>query len=167
MSAAKKFSSRLLPWALLAVVIVVAFVVGAHSAAKPSLAERTRSVADTIRCPQCTDKSMAASDAPTSVAGRAEIQRQLVAGRTPDEVRAWFAARYGQDILLTPPRRGVEGLIWMIPVIAFVVAAAVLSAAFLRWRRIGAETATDADVAVVAAALDELHTRDVSEGDGS
>ncbi len=153
----KKFSSHWLPWVLLVVVLVVALVVGAGSSGRPSLTERTRAVAETVRCPQCTDKSMAASDAPTSVAGKKEIRRQLAAGRTPDEVRAWFSDRYGADILLTPSRRGIEGLIWAIPVVAFVVAAAVLAAAFLRWRRIDPEEVDDDARDKVAAALDELH----------
>lgn len=152
-----KFSSHWMPWLLLVVVLVVALVVGAKASGQPSLTERTRSVAETVRCPQCTDKSMAASDAPTSVAGKKEIRRQLAAGRSPDEVRAWFADRYGNDILLTPARRGIEGLIWAIPVVAFVVAAAVLAATFLRWRRSDAEPVSDEDRDTVAAALDELH----------
>ena len=153
----KKFSSHWLPWVLLMAVLVVALVVGAGPSGRPSLTERTRAVAETVRCPQCTDKSMAASDAPTSVAGKKEIRRQLAAGRTPDQVRAWFADRYGADILLTPSRRGIEGLIWAIPVVAFVVAAAVLAAAFLRWRRTDPEPIDDDARDKVAAALAEMH----------
>lgn len=155
MSRRTRFSSQLLPWILAVVVLAVALVVGSRPTGQSNLTDRTRAVAETVRCPECTDKSMAASDAPTSVAGRTEIRRQLEAGRTPDEIRAWFADRYGDDILLTPSRRGLEGLIWAIPVVAFVVAAAVLGAAFVRWRRTGADTLTDADRNKVAAALGE------------
>lgn len=160
MTGSRKFSSHWLPWVLLAVVLAVALVVGSGSDGQPSLTERTRAVAETVRCPECTDKSMAASDAPTSVAGKKEIRRQLAAGRSADEVRAWFADRYGADVLLTPSRQGVEGLIWAIPVVAFVVAAAVLAAAFIRWNRGGSDTVTDAERAKVAAALDDLHHAD-------
>ncbi len=152
MSSKRRFSSTWLPWALLIVVFAVALVVGGRSSAQPSLEERTRDVAETLRCPECTDKSMAASDAPTSIAGREEVTRQLEAGRTPDQIRTWFAGRYGEDILLTPSKRGFEGLIWAVPVVAFVIAAAVLAAAFLRWRRIDSDTVSDADRARVEAA---------------
>ncbi len=131
----KGFLVRWLPWIFLGVVLVVALAIGAQGGAEPTITERTRSVAETLRCPQCTDKSMAASDAPTSVASRNEITRQLVAGQTPDQIRAWFATRYGQDILLTPSRDGVEGLIWALPVAAFVIASAALAFAFARWKR--------------------------------
>lgn len=145
MSRTRRFSSTWLPWVLLLVVLGVALVVGGRSSGQPTLDERTLSVAETLRCPECTDKSMAASDAPTSMAGRDEIRRQLEAGRTPDQIRAWFAGRYDDDILLTPSRRGVEGLIWALPVVAFVVAAGVLAAAFLRWRRVETRRLSDAD----------------------
>lgn len=137
--------TRWLPWILLAAVLAVALVVGGRPTKQPSLDERTRAVAATMRCPECTDKSMAASDAPTSVASRNEIRRQLEAGRTPDEVRGWFAQRYGQSILLTPQSSGVEGLIWAIPVVAFVIASAALAMVFARWRRTSTQTASDDD----------------------
>lgn len=158
MSSHRRFSSHWLPWVLLVAVLGVALVVGGRTTAKPTVSERTLAVAATVRCPQCTDKSMAASDAPTSVAGRNEIRRQIEAGRTPDEIRGWFAARYGSDILLTPSRRGLEGLIWAIPVIAFVLAAAVLAAAFVRWNRLSPDSATDDERRKVDAALAGLHT---------
>ncbi len=160
MSTRRSFASRALPWALLIAVLVVALVVGSTTTAQPSLTDRTRSVAETVRCPQCTDKSMADSDAPTAVAGREEIRRQLTQGRTPDEIRAWFTDRYGSEVLLTPSRQGLEGLIWAIPVVAFVVAAAVLGAAFLRWRRRGDDEVTPDDAARVAEALEQRHGAD-------
>ncbi len=152
MSVQKSFTRRWLPWALLGAVLVVALAVGGRATSTPSLTERTRSVAQSLRCPECTDKSMAASDAPTSVAGRAEIRRQLVAGKTPSEIRAWFADRYGQDILLTPSRNGVQGLIWAIPVVAFVIASAVLAGAFIRWHRRSSVEVTEEDRRLVESA---------------
>lgn len=152
--------TRWLPWMLLGLVLVVALVIGGHPKGQPTLDERTRSVAATMRCPECTDKSMAASDAPTSVASRAEILRQLEAGKSPNEVRGWFEARYGATILLTPQRKGIEGLIWAVPVIAFVIASAVLAAVFARWRRISQHELSDDDRLLVDAARTAAHEDD-------
>jgi cytochrome c-type biogenesis protein CcmH/NrfF len=153
--------TRWLPWVLLVAVLAGALVFGTRQRSEPTLTERTLTVAATLRCPECTDKSMAASDAPTSVAGRTEIRRQLAAGKSPDEVRAWFASRYDQTILLTPERKGIDGLIWALPVVVFVVAAAALAAVFVRWRRRGDLTVSDADREMVDAARAEVE----SDGD--
>ena len=152
--------TRWLPWALLGLVLVVALAVGATPKKQPTLDERTRAVAATMRCPECTDKSMAASDAPTSIASRNEIRRQLEAGKSPNEIRGWFEARYGATILLTPQRSGIEGLIWAVPVIAFVIASAVLAAVFARWRRTSQHELSDDDRQLVDQARTATHEDD-------
>lgn len=73
---------------------------------------------------------------PTAVAGRKEIQRRLEAGESPDQIRDFFVGTYGKRLLLTPQRSGFDALVWIVPVAATIVAAAVLGAVFLRWRRI-------------------------------
>jgi cytochrome c-type biogenesis protein CcmH len=133
---------------LLAVVLVVALAVGASRTPKKNLSERTQAIAATIKCPQCTDESMATSNAPTSVAGRAEIARRLEAGQSSAEIRAFFASRYGDSVLLTPKGSGFDALIWILPVIVLVVGFAGLTAAFVRWRRLApaAPTADDREL---------------------
>ena len=133
------------PYVLLAVVLVVALAVGASRQPKKNLSERTQEVAATLKCPQCTDESMATSNAPTSVAGRAEIARRLKAGQSSAEIRAFFASRYTDSILLTPKGSGFDALIWILPVIVLVVGFAGLTAAFVRWRRLAPAAPTAGD----------------------
>jgi cytochrome c-type biogenesis protein CcmH len=92
-------------------------------------------VAETIKCPTCRSQSAADSDAPASQAIRAEILRRIDAGDSDDEIRDYFASRYGEQILLTPRSSGAVGLVWILPVVGLVAAAAGLTWAFLRWRR--------------------------------
>ena len=97
--------------------------------------DRVEDIASTIRCPQCRSQSAADSDASTAQAVRDEIAERVEAGESADEIRAYFASRYGDEILLTPPADGVGSLVWVLPVAATVVAAAGLGVAFVRWRR--------------------------------
>jgi len=133
------------PYVLLGVVLVVALAIGASRQPKKNLSERTQAIAATIKCPQCTDESMATSNAPTSVAGRAEIARRLQAGQSSAEIRAFFASRYGDSVLLTPKGSGFDALIWILPVIVLVVGFAGLTAAFVRWRRLAPAAPTAGD----------------------
>ncbi|HLF40642.1 MAG TPA: cytochrome c-type biogenesis protein CcmH, partial [Acidimicrobiia bacterium] len=57
-----------------------------------------------------------------------------------------YVDRFGEDILLSPPRSGLGAVVWLLPVTAFGVAAGGLALAFRRWRRTGAGAVpTDAD----------------------
>lgn len=98
--------------------------------------DRVQAIASTIRCPQCAGQSAADSNASTARAVRQEIAERVEAGESDDEIRAYFASRYGDELLLTPPASGVGALVWILPVAATVVAAAGLGWAFLRWKRV-------------------------------
>jgi cytochrome c-type biogenesis protein CcmH len=130
-----KVRSRLVPWAALAVVLVAFLAIGARGSGRPPTdAERAHHLATLLRCPTCHSQSMANSDAPAAQAGRDEILRRVQAGQSDAEIKAFFVGRYGDAILLDPPRRGVSTLVWVLPVLAVVAALAGLAVAFSRWR---------------------------------
>ena len=123
-------------WAALLVIAVVALAYGTVDDGPTRATEDTvQAIAATIRCPQCRSQSAADSDASTAKAVRDEIAERVEAGESADEIRAYFASRYGDQILLTPPSDGVGSLVWVLPVAATVVAAAGLGVALVRWRR--------------------------------
>ena len=109
--------------ALAAAVVVVAlaavFAPGGRGGDTPD--ERVRDIASELRCPVCQNLSVA--DSPSRLAGemRSEIESQLEAGRTPDEVRAFFVERYGEWVLLAPTREGLNLLPWLVPVVGVVL----------------------------------------------
>ncbi len=95
---------------------------------------------------------MADSDAPAAKAGRDEIVRRVKEGQSDAQIRAYFVGRYGEAILLAPPREGVSGLVWVLPVLAVAAAAAGLALAFRRWQP-KHRRASDEDRALVDQAL--------------
>lgn len=108
-----------------------------------------RSVAATMRCPTCITTSVADSTAPLAEGMRAVIQEQVDEGRTPTEIQAWFVDRYGEDILLEPPRRGVGLSLWLLPFAAAPVAAWLVMRG--RRRPLAAWLAGGASLALVTA----------------
>lgn len=138
MSSASSMSTRLrrwAPWALLAVVVIGALAVGTGNGEAHTDEERAHDIAETVRCPACSGQSVANSDAIAAQNLRNDIERRVAAGESDDEIRAAIAARFGDDILLNPPRSGVAGLVWVLPVFGLVIAAAALTFAFRRWRQ--------------------------------
>lgn len=77
--------------------------------------EAAAAVEHTLRCPTCQGLSIA--DSPSAIAAgmRHIVEKQAAAGRSPDEIRAYFVARYGEWVLLSPPRHGLNWALWLLP----------------------------------------------------
>lgn len=143
-------------WLVIVALVLVALVRnGIDDGGPRSEAERVRSIASTMKCPVCRSQSVADSDVAAARAIRLEIARRVEAGDSDDEIRDAIAATYGEDVQLTPSASGFAGLVWILPVVALVLALAGLAAAFARWRRVPATAATEEDRALVARALEE------------
>jgi cytochrome c-type biogenesis protein CcmH len=98
-----------------------------------ALAALTRSVAAQLRCPVCQGLSLADSPSELALEMKDVVRDQLAAGRTPDEVKAYFVAKYGEWILLEPPRRGVNLLAYALPAVALIGGLGVIWLALRRW----------------------------------
>jgi cytochrome c-type biogenesis protein CcmH len=143
-------------WLVIAALVLVSLVRAGVSDGPPRTdEERVRDIAATLKCPTCRSQSVAGSDAAAARAIRSEITRRVDDGESADEIREAIAATYGEDVLLTPGRSGLEGAVWVLPVIALVLGLAGVSAAFARWRRAPAAAVTDADRSLVEQALSD------------
>jgi len=97
-------------------------------AAAASQSEQARQVAAELRCPDCQALSVAESETAAAVAIRRQIVELLASGQTPDQVRAYFVARYGEWILLAPS----SPLAWWVPPVALLLGVCLL--AWWLWR---------------------------------
>ena len=134
-----------LPWALMGIALAAALAVGiADADDPPTAAERATALARTIRCPQCQGETAAESNVAIAAAIRADIRERVDQGQSDAEIRQVYADLYGDSVLLTPPGEGFGSVLWVIPIVAVVVGAAVLGIAWrqrvLRQRELGQET---------------------------
>ena len=151
-------SKRFRRWswfAIVALVLVALVRNGVDDGPARTDEERVRAIASTMKCPVCAGQSVADSDVAAARSIRTEIARRVEGGQSDDQIRDAIAATYGEDLQLTPSASGFAGLVWILPVVALVLAFAGLSATFARWRRSTPATATDADRALVEHALAE------------
>ena len=56
---------------------------------------------------------------------RSEIATRLRSGESAEEIRAFFVGRYGDWILLEPPKRGLNLVPWAVPIVALIAGVAV------------------------------------------
>jgi cytochrome c-type biogenesis protein CcmH len=145
-SSAGRGSLRLAGWVAMAILLLGALFVGVADDGGPkTTGERTRDLSSSVACPTCDGQSVADSDSSAARNVRSFIEGRIADGVDDDQIRDELAARYGDEILLTPGRSGVIGLVWVLPVAALVAALAGVALAFRRWRGAGVVHATDAD----------------------
>ena len=141
-------------WIVIFALVLVALVRNEVASGAPrTAAERVQAIASQMKCPVCKSQSVANSDSAAAKAIKVEVARRVTRGESDGEIRAAIASTYGSDVQLTRAASGFAGLVWILPVIALVVALAALSATFARWRRSVGTEATAADQALVAEAL--------------
>lgn len=122
-------SRRRRSWSVVALAVVLGLVAAAGTVVAltgrepPTATERVRAVASSLRCPTCLGEHIADSTSPVAESMRLVVAEQLDAGRSPDQVRAWFADAYGDEVLLEPPRRGAAWALWVVPLAVIGVAA--------------------------------------------
>jgi cytochrome c-type biogenesis protein CcmH len=85
-------------------------------------------IASKLRCPVCQNESVADSQSELSAQMRTLIRDNLAAGETEDQIVGYFVSRYGEWILLDPPRQGVLWLVWLAPAAALLGGVAVVIA---------------------------------------
>ena len=142
------------PWIAIAVCAVTVLSVAAFGTrSAPTAQDRVNAIARTVKCPVCAGESISESNAPASQEIRRQIAEQVQQGQTDDQIRAFYSAKYGEAILLTPSASGINALVWILPVVALAIGVAVLVIVFRRWSDAPEQHATDEDRALVDAAL--------------
>ncbi|UBV43443.1 cytochrome c-type biogenesis protein CcmH [Deinococcus taeanensis] len=101
---------------------------------------RALAIEKNLRCPLCdTGESIADSRSTISVKMRDSVREQIAAGRTDTDIYVYFAQRYGNFVLLDPPKKGRNLLLWGAPLAALAVGGGALWA-FLRRGRAAPST---------------------------
>lgn len=100
---------------------------GSDPLADPVQEQRVQKLGKLLRCAVCQGVSIA--DSPASMA-RAQLDtvRELVSeGKSDEEIVTYFTDRYGEWVLLEPPKSGFNWFVWLGPVALVVGGAFVIS----------------------------------------
>lgn len=96
---------------VLAIGVALALAALATSRGPISASDRVEAIATELRCPVCQGLSVADSPSSTAQQIRRQIEQLLRDGRSADQIKEHFAARYGDWILLSPRPQ----LAWLVP----------------------------------------------------
>jgi cytochrome c-type biogenesis protein CcmH len=103
--------------------------------ADPALEARAKALQRELRCVVCQGQSIDESNAPLAADMRRLIREQIQDGRSDDQIKEFFVARYGTFVLMDPPVDSDTYLLWFGPLVLLVVGAAVIAMTIMRARR--------------------------------
>jgi cytochrome c-type biogenesis protein CcmH len=121
--------------AWLLVIFGVAVVGFGRSNSRPSIDDRTISVASGLRCLVCQGESVAESPSGFAKSVRALIRHELQHGRSPAWIRAFLVSKYTDSILLAPPTSGLGSIAWLAPPLLLLGGVGLLATLVYDWRR--------------------------------
>lgn len=121
--------------ALAACAVTLTIVAMRGETAPVDEAQQVQQIAAGLHCPVCKDLSVADSPAPLARQMRHEIEQKVRAGESADQIRASFVAAYGDSVLMTPPKHGLAGTAYHLPLIVMAVGVLVSLMLLRRWLR--------------------------------
>jgi len=120
------------PAGLAALVALAALLLAAPAAAAPQTT--LPDLEDEVMCPIC-GTLLQLANSPQAQRERAFVRRQIAAGMSKAEIKDALVAQYGSGVLALPEGSGFNLSAYLVPAIAFLVAALALGLGVRRWRR--------------------------------
>lgn len=84
--------------------------------------ERFHTLTAELRCLVCQNQSLFDSDAPLAKQLKQQIQQQIAAGKTDEEIIQYLTTRFGDFILYNPPVNSNTWALWFMPLLFLGVA---------------------------------------------
>lgn len=107
----------------------------------PRLEAEASALMHTLRCLKCQSQSIADSDAPMAGDMRHQVRSRILAGESPEQIRRWLIARYGDYVSYEPEVSATTWPLFAVPVLVILIVAGVLL------RRLGRRRSDEGDAA--------------------
>jgi cytochrome c-type biogenesis protein CcmH len=117
---------------LLALIALALLAPAAGAAEQVTLGE----IEEEVMCPVC-GTLLQLAEAPQAQRQKAFVARLIEEGKSEEEVKDALVAEYGDEVLATPKGSGFSLSAYLVPIVAFIVAAVALAIGVMRWRRAG------------------------------
>src|SRR3954453_22422371 len=89
-----------------------------------------------VMCPVC-GTLLQLAESPQAQREKAFIRRLIAAGKSEGQIKDALVAEYGDEVLALPQGSGFSLSAYVVPIVAFLVAAVALALGVMRWRRAG------------------------------
>jgi cytochrome c-type biogenesis protein CcmH/NrfF len=103
---------------------------GAAAAPQTSLSE----ISGEVMCPVC-GTLLELAESPQALREKAFIERLVDEGKSKQQIKDALVAEYGDEVLALPQGSGFSLSAYVVPIVAFVIAAIALGFGVAKWRR--------------------------------
>jgi cytochrome c-type biogenesis protein CcmH/NrfF len=117
---------------LLTLVALAALAPAAMAEQRASLTE----IEKQVMCPVC-GTLLQLAESPQAQREKAFIRRLIAEGKTESQIKDALVAEYGDEVLALPQGSGFSLSAYVVPIVAFIVAAVALAIGVMRWRHAG------------------------------
>ena len=93
-------------------------------------------IEEEVMCPVC-GTLLQLAEAPQAQRQKAFISRLIDEGRSEAQIKDALVAEYGDEVLALPQGSGFSLSAYVVPIVAFLLAAVALAVGVMRWRRAG------------------------------
>lgn len=121
--------------ARLVALAALALAVAAPAASAAERATLTE-IEKQVMCPVC-GTLLQLAESPQAQRERVFIDRLIAAGKSEAEIKDALVAEYGTEVLALPQGSGFSLSAYLVPIVAFLLAAVALAVGVARWRRAG------------------------------
>ncbi len=97
-----------------------------------------------VMCPVC-GTLLELAEAPQAQREKAFIARLIAEGKSEQQIKDALVAEYGDEVLALPRGSGFSLSAYLVPIVAFLVAAVALALGVMRWRQRGGSAGGDGD----------------------
>ena len=111
-------------------------VVGTVNAQQPTPSDdQVNAIAKQLYCPVCENIPLDVCPTTACAQWRELIRQKLTDGWNEQQIKDYFVQQYGDRVLGTPPAKGINWLVYLIPPLAILAGVYVLYRAFRSWKR--------------------------------
>jgi cytochrome c-type biogenesis protein CcmH len=100
----------------------------------PEQEELAAEIESMLKCPVCRSQSVRTSRSFMAEDMSRRIRQMVAEGKSKEEIREYFVARYGDYIVLAPRKEGFTWTVWLLPFALVLGGAVTIVAVARRWR---------------------------------
>ena len=78
-------------------------------------------ISNELMCPVCQGQTVAESNSKLAISMRDVIKQKISEGENKNEILNYFTEIYGDNILATPPVKGLNILLYLVPILFLVI----------------------------------------------